>query len=170
MSIDRVQKFLAEVDSVELLESYLRFAMITVLDSFEELAVKVVDREKEYLSLYLPSVLMDQKKHFPVILIEGWFFPKKGEKNSYFSGYEPWKTFHFDGITPTVDVAIRYIKELLEEQKNAWETQFMKELGDGYTSGFNGSDGFVGLGYELRACGCFPEKLAVSLIHMYYGK
>lgn len=168
MSIDMVQKFVVEVDSVKLLKQYLRLAMATVLTSHEE--VTVVDRSEKHHGLYLPSVLMDETKHFPVILIDGWYLPKEGEKNSYFGGREPWTTFRSAVATSSIDCAIEHIHELLEKQGETWRAQFEKRFGDGHHSGFNHFDGDVGLGYELRECGCFPKRLAISIVHMYYGK
>ena len=170
MSIDMVQRFVVEVDSAKLLEQYLRLAMTTALNSQEELAVKVVDRNEKHLGLHLPPVLMEQDKHFPVIFIGGWYSPKEGEKNSYFGGYGPWTTFRFDGTTSAVDAAVQHIKELFENHGKSWGTQFKQKFGDGYDDCFNHFDGSVELGYELRACGCFPEWLAISIVHMYYGK
>jgi hypothetical protein len=173
MSIDMVQRFIVEVDSAKLLEQYLRLAMTTVLNSHEELAVKVVDRNEKYLSLHLPSVFMDQDKHFPVVFVGGWYLPKApkgGGKNSYFNGYGPWATFRFDGTTSAVDAAVQHIKQLFKENEKTWIAQFKQKFGDGYNDFFNHFDGSIGTGYELRACGCFPEWLAISLVHMYYGK
>ncbi len=174
MSIDMVQRFVVEVDSTKLLEQYLPLAMTTALNSDEELAVKVVDRNEKHLDLHLPSVFMNQSKHFPVVLIGGWYLPKAssggGEPNSYFNGYGPWTTFRFDGTTSAVDAAVQHIKDLFKRYGDTWGTEFRKKFGDGYNDCFNHYDGSVGTGYELRACGCFPEWLAISLIHIYYGK
>lgn len=170
MSINVVQRFVVEVDSVMLLEQYLRLAIATALDSGEELAVKVVDRNEKHLGLHLPSVFMDQDKHFPVIFIGGWYLSKDGQKNSYFGGYGPWTTFCFDGTTSAIDATVQHINKLFEKHGKLWDLQFEQKFGDGYNNSFNRFDGSIGLGYELRACGCFPEWLAISIVHMYYGK
>ena len=112
MPIDMVQRFIVEVDTTKLLKRYLRLAMLTALNSHEELAVKVVDPNDEHLGLYLPSVFMDQDKHFPVIFIGGWYWPEKGEKNFYFGGYKPYTTFR------AVDTAVQHIKELFQRNKS----------------------------------------------------
>lgn len=164
MPIDMVQKFIVEVDSKELLEQYLRLAIKTVLIPHDELAVKVV-----HIKDYLPSVLMDQYTRFPIIFISGWCLPENGE-NSYFNGYGPWRTFRFDETTNAVESAIQYVKELLEKQGKTWATSFFHKFGDGHTDWFDENDGTVGFGYELRACGGLPEWLAISIIHVYYGK
>lgn len=166
MPIVMVQKFVVEVNSAKLLEQYLRFAITTALKSHEEVAVKVINRKKKHLNLHLPSTLMDQTKHFPVIFIDGWYSPKKGAQNSYFNGYGPWTTFRSVGTTSAVDAAIQHIKELFEKHGKVWEAQFKKRFDNGFTP----FDGSIGLGYELRACGCFPEQLAISIVNMYYGK
>ena len=169
MSIDMVQRFVVEVDSMALLEKYLKLAMNTALDSEEEIAVKVVNRKEEYLDLHLPSVL-DEDKNFPVIFIGGWYFPEKGKKNSYFNGYGLWETFNSDGKTSAVNVAVKHIKKLLNKNEEQWFTEFKKKFGDGYNDCFNHFDGSVDFGFELQSCGCFPEWLAISIVHMYYGK
>jgi hypothetical protein len=139
--------------------------MTTTLNSHEELAVKVVNSTEGHPGLYMPSVFMDQGKHFPIIFIGGWYAPKnRGVENSYFGGYRPWTTFI------TVDAVIMHIKEKFEENGKIWAEQFRNKFGDGYNDGFNHFDGSVGLGFELRSCGCFPEWLAISIVHMYYGK
>ncbi len=168
MPIDMVQRFVVEVDSMALLQKYLRLSMQTALQP-EEVAVKVVDRSEKYLDLHLPSVL-DENKNFPVIFIGGWYLPEKGKQNTYFNGYGPWETFHSEGKKSAVDVAIKHVKTLLEKNGEQWFKEFKKKLGDGYNGGFNHFDGSIGFGFELRACGCFPEWLAISIVHMYYGK
>lgn len=168
MPINMVQRFVVEVSSIELLEQYLLLVITTALNSYEELAVKVVDREEKYFDLYLPSVLTDKDKHFPVILISGWYLLKK-EENYYFYGYEPWKVFRFNG-TMNIAKTTQYIKKLFKKNEKAWEVQFKQRFGSGYTEFFNEFDGSVGLGYELRSCGGFPECLSISIVHIYYGK
>lgn len=132
MPIDMVQRFVVEVDSANFLKQYLRLAITTTLNSYEELAVKVVDCNEKDLILHLPSDLMDQDKHFPVIFIGGWYLPKEGEKNSYFNGYGSWTMFHSDRTTNAVDAAIGYIEELFEKQGKTWNAQFKQKFGDGY--------------------------------------
>ena len=164
MVIDMVQELLVEVDSIKLLEQYLRLTITTALDAHEEIAVKIINREEKNLILHFPSC-MSEDKNFPVILIEGWYIPKKAKKpRSYFGGYPKWKIFN------TVDTAIEYIKDILEKNIKDWKEQFIKKFGDGYTSWFNKYDGSVGVGYGLCSCNRFPEWLAISLIHVYYGK
>jgi hypothetical protein len=165
-----VQRLIVEVDSTKLLEQYLRVALTTVLNSREELAVKALDRSVEHFSLHLPTTLSDQNKHFPVILIGGWYSPEEGKKNSYFNGYGPWTTFSFDGKKSAVDGSIEQVLGLIKVFGNSWAAEFTKKFGSGYNAGFNEYDGSVGIGYELRSCGSFPEVLALSLRHMYYGK
>ncbi|MDD5164540.1 MAG: hypothetical protein PHF10_03135 [Patescibacteria group bacterium] len=162
-----VQKLIVEVDSMEPFERYLRLAIKTVLSSQEELAVKVIDRKDKDLSLHLPPVISDQTKHFPVIFIGGWYRPKNGENNSYFNGYGPWTTFR--GET-SINDAVYHIKGLLYKQGRVLATEFIKKFGDGYNEGFNRSDGSVSLGFEIRDCGCSPEWLAISVVHIYHGK
>jgi len=158
-----IQNFIAEIDETEELNDYLRLAIATVFDSCEEIAVKVLDRRLKYLGLHIPP-LVNQEEHFPVIFIEGWFKPKEGEVNSFFNGYPRWKTFN------TPEAAIEHIQNLLKKGWRRWARQFRKQFGDGYNDGFNKYDGHVGLGYGLKSCHCFPEVLAVSIIHFYYGK
>ncbi len=169
MSINEVQRLITEVDSIKLLEQYLRLAITTALDSHDEIAIKVMNREEEHLSLHFPTA-MNQDKHFPVILISGWYLPTEGEGRSYFNGYESWTTFNSNESANQVDNALQHIKELLEENMETWRVQFNEKFGDGYNDCFNHNDGSVDLGFELRTCGCFPEWLAISIVHIYYGK
>lgn len=164
MAPDMVQRFVVEVDSFKLLKQYLQIAMTTVLDAHEELAVKILDRTVEYFSLHLPSAVYNEKKHFPVILISGWYAPEEGKPYSYFHGYPKWTTF------TTVDAAIEHIEDAFRRHREAWIKEFVFRFGDGYNEEFNRFDGSAGLGYELRNCYSFPEVLAISFVHMYYGK
>ncbi len=168
MPINMVQRFVVEVDSMELLEKYLKLAMTTALVP-EEIAVKVLDRNEKHLDLHLPSVL-DKDKNFSVILISGWHLPAEGKDNTYFNGYDPWDIFRQKGNTSAVEMAIKHIKNLLERNGEQWFKEFKNKFGDGFDGHFNHFDGSVGFGFELRACGCFPEQLAISVVHMYYGK
>lgn len=170
MPIDKVQKFLVQVDSLKLLEQYLKVAITTVLDSNEELAVKVVNRKEKYLSLHIPPAVSDQKKSFPVIFISGWYLPKNENENSYFNRYPSWQTFRSGEIFSAIDSTTDCIVGLLIAHGERWGKEFKKKFGDGYNSGFNRYDGSIGLGYEIRCCDCFPEWLAISITHMYYGK
>ena len=138
--------------------------MKTVLTSQEEIAVKMVDRTQKYLGLHLPPALSNQEKHFPVIFIEGFYLPKKGESNTYFGGYPKWKIFRFDGSTDAVDASIKYIKELIHKYGKVWIREFQEKFPD------PSDDIEARPGYQLRSCGCFPEWLAISLTYIYYGK
>lgn len=172
MSIDMVQRFIVQLDSRELLDEYLRLALATVLPSCQEVAVKVMDRSVEYYSLHVPSALMDENKHFPVILIGGWYAPDSGKKNSYFNGYGPWELFSDDRkVKNAIDhPSLGYVRELLDNNLSSWSGQFTDKFGDGFNGSFNHFDGSIGIGYELRSCNSFPEILAISLVHIYYGK
>ena len=163
MEQDNIQEFLVELDTFNLLERYLKLAIPTVLESTEELAVKIVNRREKYLSLHLPAIF-DQKKHFPVIFISGWLAPKDGKPNRYFNGYPKWETFK------TVEDTIEYVERILKQRRKSWSYQFEKKFGDGYNDGFNRFDGSIGVGLRLQSCRSSPEWLAISLIHFYYGK
>lgn len=166
LPINMVQDFSVVVDSISLLEKYLRISIKTVLSSYQEIAVKLIDRSTENYSLYLPSNLYDEKEHFPVILIGGWF--KSDEKeHSYFLDYKPWLTFSGED---SIDLAIDKIDELIKRNEAEWKKDFLKTMGNGYNRGFNNFDGSIGVGYELKNCHCFPEQLAISMKHIYYGK
>lgn len=159
-----IQNFVAELNTEKLLAQYLKIAMATVLDSYEELAVKIVDRNDKHFGLYLPSSVYNQDENFPVILINGWFAPENGKANSYFNGYKKWETFK------TIDEATAYVIAQITTNKTLWQKQFGKKFGDGYNEGFMKHDGSVEIGYKLQSCHSFPECLAISLIHFYYGK
>lgn len=159
-----VQEFIAEVNSIGLLMQYLKIAIATVLEAHEELAVKIVDRNDERFPLYLPSTVCNQDKNFPVILIGGWFTPKGDTPNSYFNGYQKWETFR------TIDKAIAYIIAQLALNEAIWQNEFKEKFGDGYNSMFMRHDGTVEIGYKVQSCHSFPEYLAISLVHFYYGR
>lgn len=164
--MDMVQNFVVEVNSIPLLERYLEIAMRTVLESREEFAVKIIDYSLKNFTLCLPPVVSNLEKSFPVMLISGWYLPE-GKENSYFSGYRPWKIFH-DEVK-----VIQHVRDFFAQGgydlKNL-ATQFMKRLGDGYSHCFNQNDGTVKVGCKLQSCFSFPQVLAISLVHIYYGK
>ncbi|MFA6474428.1 MAG: hypothetical protein WCV85_06155 [Patescibacteria group bacterium] len=164
MPIHKVQEFLVEVDSPALLKQYLTVAMPTVLDATQELAVKMLDRTSSDFSLHLPPVFKDQSASYPVLFIGGWHAPEPGRPNSYFNGYGPWKTFQ------SVDAAIDHVQKVIKKSACAWGSAFLAQCGDGYNAGFNTMDGTVRIGFQIRSCRSFPEYLAISLVHMYYGK
>ena len=171
MSINTVQRLVVEVDSWGLLERYLQLAMITALQSHAEIAVKIVDRDEEDFALHLPASIRNQDKHFPVILVSGWY--QHGKKaNSHFDDHGTWKTFGFDESTKTnsVTAAIQYIKDLFSKNGKDWRTQFRKKFGNGHSNSFNEDDGSVGLGCELRVCESHPRQVAISIVHIYYEK
>jgi len=157
-----VQRFVVVVDSYKLLEEYLRIAMATVLSPHEEIVLKTIDRDKANFSSGLPSDVSDRNKNFPVILIGGSYLPKGNEEGSKFHDHGPWETFR-----PT---AIARIMEIVKANGEAWQRRFLKERGDGYNEFFLPCDGSIGTGYELRSCNCFPEALAISIVHITYGK
>jgi len=158
-----IQKFDVQTDSMETLWQYLDIALRTVLDGDgSAIAVKIVNRRNKNYPLHLPP-LPDES--FPVILIQGWYRQKRGEKPyGYFNGYRSWMIFH------RRDQVITFTRMTLREREKRWAKQFLKKHGDGYNDGFNRYDGTVSVGYELRSCNCSPEILAISPIHFYYGK
>ena len=168
MTIQLVQKFRAEVDSIDLLEQYLRLAISTALKP-EEVAVKIVSTREPNYRLSLPGSF-DEKKQFPVIQIGGWYLPKGGKENSYFNGYEPWQTFRADGSQSAIDQALEMVRGVLLVTQKHTSNEFLEKFGSGYTSFFNEYDGHTGIGYTIDTCGCFPERLMVGLTHIYYGK
>ena len=85
MSINLVQSLNVEVDSIKLLKQYLELALSTVLNSNEEIAVKVIDHNDDYKRLYYPSVIYGKTDILPVLLIEGWYKSKDNERKSFFN-------------------------------------------------------------------------------------
>lgn len=158
-----IQKFDVQTDSLDILEQYLKLALRNATDGDgSTFAVKIVNRRDKNYSLYLPSV---SRESFPVILIQGWYQRKNGEKpHSYFNGYRPWRLFGRS------DQVVTFTRMTLNNREEKWTKQFLKKHGDGYTDSFNRFDGSVSIGYELRSCHSFPEVLAISLVHFYYGK
>lgn len=175
MSIDMVQRFVVQVDSLILLEQYLRLAMTTALNSCEEVAVSVVDRKMKYYELGLPSAFVGEcvKKHFPVMLIDGWYATKPGEESRFVNLRFSPKVFLSNPCSLSsgpVERAIEHVKTLISTHGEEWGRDFRKDHGDGFNTFFNEDDGSVGLGFELRSCGSFPERLAISVVHICYGK
>jgi hypothetical protein len=158
-----IQKLAVQTDSLDTLEQYLRLALCNAIDGDgSTIAVKIVNRGNKNYGLYLPPL---PQKSFPVILIQGWYQRKDGEKpHSYFNGYRPWRLF---GRSEQV---IAFTRMTLNSREEKWNAQFLKKCGDGYTDSFNHFDGSVSVGYELRTCSSFPEILAISLVHIYHGK
>lgn len=170
MPFKLIQRFLVEVNnSWELIELYLRMAMETVLTSTEEIAIKAVNPMDKNYSLYLPGTI-DREKDFPVLLLEGFYTTEKGKERSFFNGYKPWDIFRSSGTIKSVDIAVQHIKNILNEQGEDWSTLFRNKFGHGYKAGFNQMDGTVELGFQIRSLNCFPEQLAISLVHIYIGK
>ena len=167
MSIDLIQNFVVEVDSVKLLKQYLELALSTVLNSTEEIEVKVVDHDDKYKSLYYPSVIYGKENILPVLLIEGWYKSKDNERESFFNGYKPWKLFNEEN---TLSKSIEYIMSVLSEYQSYLTDRFSRDCGDGYNYGFNHYDGSIGIGYQLISNKKFPNSLTLSLVHIYYGK
>ena len=165
---DRVQKFILETDSRELLIRYLKEAIPSILNSTEQIAIKVVDHDDPYKTLYYPSCIYNEKGILPILLIGGWYKPEDKKDNTYFNGYKPWTLF--DGKRNLPSKAIKHILHILDTNQAELEKRFLKESGDGYNSGFNMYDGSVGIGYRLMSNDTFPSTLSMSLVHIYYGK
>jgi len=161
MPIDMVQQAEVEVDSIKLLRKYLRLIMTTALTTQEEIAVKI--RSKSDFDF-------DSDSSFPVILISGHWLPKEGKESYHFGGYGPFEVFHADGKKTAVTSAIQYILKLIKEHEEKWIAEFEGKCGDGYYSGFIPDDGTIDPGYRVSTCHSFPEKIAISLTHIYYGK
>lgn len=167
-NLGKVERFFVEVDELELLERYLRVSMETMLSSTEKVAVKIMDAHLGG-SLGIPSAVNDRERAALLFLISGWF---KESEEKFFGGYPAWESFVANGERNAVDAAIVHIKGILSDtdRVNGWKDRFTEQFGDGYHDGFNEMDGSVEVGYRLQGCFCFPEQLAVSLCHIYYGK
>ena len=167
MSINLVQNFIVEVDSIKLLKQYLELALGTVLNSTEEIAVKVIDHADECKNLYYPSVIYGKKNILPVLMIEGWYGSEDNAGDSFFNGYKPWKLFNDEN---TINKSIEYAVSVLSENQSNLIERFSRDCGDGYNYGFNHFDGSVNVGYQLISNKRFPNSLTLSLVHIYYGK
>ncbi|MFC1663801.1 hypothetical protein ACFL0A_01620 [Patescibacteria group bacterium] len=163
MAIDLVQTFEVEIDSIKLLKEYLKIAMKTVFNSNEEIAIKILDEELSNHHFYIPLVL-NKDKSFHLILLSGRYKPEKGKSNSYFDGYPGWITFEDPkGV-------IQYVEGLFQENEKRWVEQFYRTFGNGYSKNFTDWDGTARYGWKIRSCRCFPEILAISMVHIYYYK
>jgi hypothetical protein len=167
MSINLVQQFIVEVDSIELLRKYLELSLSTVLNSTEEIAVKVIDHNDKCKRLYYPSAIYSEKDILPVLLIGGWYKSKDKSERSYFGGYKPWTLFDSNNILKD---SIDHIITTLNDNMDNLTKKFLKECGDGYNTYFNNYDGSVRVGYRLMSNNTFPNSLSLSLVHIYYGK
>jgi len=161
-----VQKFLVETDSKDILKKYLSLALPTILSSCEEIAVKIVDHDDKYKTLYFSQNIHNEKNSFPIILISGWYKPKGFVPNSYFNGYKPW--FCFD-CKSEIFVILNYIIDTIITNKDDLKERFLKLYGNGYDIGFSPSDGHTDIGYKLESNDTFPHSLTISLTHIYYG-
>jgi len=167
MSINLVQNFSVEVDSIELLKQYLELALSTVLDSIEEIAIKIIDHDDKHKKSCCPSALYGKKDILPVLLIEGWYKSKDNKERSFFNGYKPWELFKNE--TELKD-SINYIMNVLDNNQNILNKRFFKDCGDGYNYGFNQYDGSIDAGFKLMSNRTFPNSLSLSMVHIYYGK
>jgi hypothetical protein len=167
MAINLVQNLNVEVDSTELLKQYLELALPTVLNSIEEIAIKVIDHNDEHKKIYYPSAIYSEKSILPILLIGGWYKSKDNKENSFFDGYEPWKLFKNE--TALKD-SIDYIMTILDENQRELSKRFFKDCGDGYNDNFNHYDGSVNVGFKLISNCTFPNSLSLSMTHIYYGK
>ena len=167
MSINLVQNFVVEVDSTKLLKQYLELALSTVLNSTEEIAVKVIDHDDEYKRLYYPSVIYGKKNILPVLMIEGWYGSEDSARDSFFNGYKPWKLFDNEN---TINKSIEYVVSVLNDNRSNLIERFSRDCGDGYDYGFNHFDGSINVGYQLISNKKFPNSLTLSLVHIYYEK
>lgn len=165
MAIDLVQQFSVEVDSIEFLKKYLELSVSTVLDSTEEIAVKIIDYSNKYE--YYPSAIYGDKNILPVLLIGGWYKSDNDKVNSFFNGYKPWRLFNDKN---TINDSIDYVMEVLNNNHDNLNSKFSKDCGDGYNDFFNRYDGSTDIGYRLMSNNTFPNSLSISLTHIYYGK
>lgn len=161
MSINLVQNFDVEVDSRELLKKYLSLAMETILESNQEITVKVVDRQDT--TGLLP--LLNTSKKLPLFLIGGWYADTEG--NHYVSGGQKLKAV---GEKSSIEVAIDFMIDAIKIDGKKLGKEFIEKCGDGYDASFNEYDGTVEIGYRIMSLNTFPAVLAVSLVHIYYGK
>lgn len=169
-----VQELIVQVDSKSLLEEYLKIAIPTVLNSVEEIAIKVINYRKKYVLSHVPTWHGDRNS-MPVIRIGGSDFDKN-KKNLYFDGYKPWETMNRNSPNSGSDSSVfvhivtNHIIDIFNEHEKQWKQKFLKVKGDGYNSGFMKSDGMVYVGYQITSGHCFPEELTISLVHIYYGR
>ncbi|MFC1651892.1 hypothetical protein ACFL24_01910 [Patescibacteria group bacterium] len=135
--------------------------MTTALTAQEEIAVKISSED---------DFAFDSDSNFPVILISGRWLPKEGEESYHFDGYGPFEVFHADGKKAAVISAIQYIIKQIKKYEKKWIAEFERKCAAGYHSGFIPDDGTIDPGYRVSTCHSFPEKIAISLTHIYYGK
>lgn len=162
MPLNLVQKFDVEIDSKELLKKYLELAIPTVLNSVEEIAVKVIEHNDKRKKLYYPSAIYSDDSVLPILLVEGWY-KQDSKKNSFFNGYKPWELFEGESALKN---SIEYIMAFLDKNLNELTERFFEECGDGH----NGFDGTILSGFKLLGNNTFPNSLSLSIVHIYYGK
>lgn len=174
-----VQYFKAEVDSLKLLGRYLLLAIPTVLDSNEEIAIRWVRKGEKWSIPLLAS-----EDALLIMLIHGHWRRKKGGWSNVLvpSGAgkfikiksprrNPWpvpenlgvkpitsyKLFKSDKRKPIVEIVTSYIINQIKRHLKEIEQRFNEKFGYGQ---------HVHKGFKLQSCGCHPDQLAISLIHM----
>jgi hypothetical protein len=160
MSINLVQSFNVEVDSIDLLKEYLKLSLTTILNSTDMIAVKNIEHDISkafYYSLYNNDEIL------PVILIEGWYKSDNNHKHSYFDGFKPWTEFNSKN---NVNQVIVYVIGTLEYNYKELKNRFINECGTGNKN----FDGSIDIGYKLMSNNTFPHSLSISLTHIYYHK
>jgi len=163
MAIDLVQKFDAEVDSLKLLRKYLYLAIETILESNQEITVKFLDNQN---ISGLPFSL-DDVQNLTLFLIGGWYIDSSVNGSSYVLGGQK---FIADSEKTSIDGALDFIIKTIKNDRNNLYQKFLEKCGSGYDHSFNECDGSVKVGYQISSLSAFPAVLAVSLVHIYYGK
>lgn len=158
--IDMVQDLRVEVDSWGLLEQYLRVAIPTVLRHRDKrIIVRIASGDE-----HLPG----DEKQLPVLFVGGLYTSQKLPLSSLTLS----DALFFDSPEDTaINQSILYVKRMLTEHEQEWPAEFTRRFGDGYHGAFNENDGSVHPGFSLTVLYSGGELwLAISLVHIYYGK
>ena len=145
MPINLTQEFVFETDTLESMRLML-WTSCRLIFEFRE--------ESQYVRLHLkkiPPVFFKSDKRVWIATLSDYVSEVKDDDTT------------FDSLDAIVD-------EAMERAKQYTLRDLEEQCGDGFSQGFNQSDGSVNVGYRLEMTNSVWRKLELSLVHIYYGK
>jgi len=153
MSIDMVQKYFLETDTLEILQKNLE----TMLPLLFKTPDKFPNPEgaRKHHQLYV------SKKSDSIDSMHGFLVCRIGDhKSEVRRGDATFKEGDYAG-------AVQCVTDIV---KMADTVAFFKKYSEGYNTGFNQFDGSIDVGYRLVHTREVRNALEIYLCHMYYGK